>query len=184
MKLGIVVGHNARAQGAVRADTGETEFYWNARLAEMIEDQARDFLGITVKVFFRKDMRSYSRELKDVYRRTDAWGADATCELHFNSHHNPAATGTETLTSGSKASMAFADAAQDRMLDALGLKDRGEKIVRVGRGSASLINGRAPAILIEPYFGSSRKGLAATDEVHEMRALARSVLLAAQDAFL
>jgi N-acetylmuramoyl-L-alanine amidase len=44
--------------------------------------------------------------------------------------------------------------------------------------------GRAPAVLIEPFFGSSPQGQAKTDEEHEQRALARSILQATQDAFL
>ncbi len=185
MKLAIVVGHNSRSQGAVRQDTGETEFSWNSKLAQMIEDIAQsDFPQIDVRTFFREAGLGYTREIRDVYGRTDAWGADATCELHFNSHHNKNATGTETLTSGSRLSMAFAEALQDEMLDALGLKDRGEKVVREGRGSASLISGRAPAALIEPFFGSSPKGLGATDENHEMRDLARGILQATEAVFL
>lgn len=183
MRLGIVVGHNARAQGAVRQDTGETEFAWNSQLAEMIQNRTRRE-GVAVRVFFRAYMGSNTREIQDVYRRTDEWGADATCELHFNSHHTESATGTETLTSGSKASVRFAEAVQDEILDVLGLRDRGEKVVsRTGRGGKSLHFGRAPAILVEPFFGSSPKGLAATDEVHEMEALANAILRGAKRAF-
>ncbi|WP_323775964.1 N-acetylmuramoyl-L-alanine amidase [Leisingera sp.] len=184
MKLAIVVGHNARAQGAVRPDTGETEFRWNSHLAQLIEEEARLFPRITVETFFRTPAGTYRAEIERVYRATDDWGADATCELHFNSHTSRAATGTEVLSSGSEASLRFSIALQDRMLAALKLKDRGVKVRRSGRGSESLISGRAPAVLIEPFFGSSPKGQQATDEAHEKRALARAALLAAQDAFL
>lgn len=184
MKLAVVVGHNVKRQGAVRPDTGETEFVWNSRLAEMIDSMARRFRGVEVKLFFRNPaINSTTFEIKDVYRRTDEWGADATVELHFNSHHNPSATGTETLTSGTRLSLNYAEALQDEMLKALGLKDRGEKIVRKGRGATSLISGRAPAALIEPFFGSSAKGQQATDEPHEMRNLARAILTATQQVF-
>jgi N-acetylmuramoyl-L-alanine amidase len=105
-------------------------------------------------------------------------------EGHFNSSASSAATGTETLSSGSKASLRFCEALQSRMNYALGLRDRGVKTVRTGRGSASLITGKAPAALIEPFFGSSPKGQAATDEPAEMRALARGILHATEDAFL
>ncbi|MEP0155208.1 N-acetylmuramoyl-L-alanine amidase [Pseudophaeobacter sp.] len=184
MKLAIVVGHNARAQGAVRPDTGETEFAWNSRLAKLIEEEARLFPQIEVQTFFREYCGSYRREIATVYEKADDWGADATNELHFNSHSNEAATGTEVLSSGSASSMRYATALQNRMGDALGLKDRGVKIRRSGRGSESLMCGRAPAVLIEPFFGSSPQGQAKTDEEHEQRALARSILQATQDAFL
>lgn len=184
MKLAVVVGHNPVRQGAVRPDTGETEFEWNSRLAAHIQERAAEFPDITVKVFFREPGASTRAEIADVYRRCDEWGADATVELHFNSHHNPNATGTETLTSGSYLSMRYAEALQEEMLDALDLKDRGKKIVRKGRGAASLISGRAPAALIEPFFGSSPNGQKATDEPHEERALATAILRATERAFL
>ena len=182
----VVVGHNSRSQGAVRKDTGETEFSWNSRLADMIDALSHrpEYAGLFVRVFHRDPrIGSYRREIEDVYRRTDKWGADVTVELHFNSHHNPKATGTETLSSGSRMSTKYAYALQEEMLDALDLKDRGKKIVRTGRGSASLISGKAPAALIEPFFGSSDKGLAATDEPEEMKALAHAVLKATHDVF-
>ncbi|WP_422049925.1 N-acetylmuramoyl-L-alanine amidase [Shimia sp.] len=185
MKLAIVVGHNARAQGAVRRDTGETEFSWNSRLSEIIEDRAGRFPGMFVKTFFREDVGSYRRELREVYRQVDEWGAEASCELHFNSHSTTSATGTETLTSGTPLSRQFAMAVQREMLDALGLRDRGLKTVsRTDRGGKSLFVGRAPAILIEPFFGSSPKGLAATDEHDEMVFLADAILRGASKVFV
>ena len=183
-RFAVVIGHNLRSQGAIRQDTGESEFSWNSRLAGMISVLSSQYAGLVVKVFTRDSrIGSYRREIEDVYRRTDKWDADVTVELHFNSHHNPKATGTETLSSGSRMSTKYAYALQKEMLKALDLKDRGKKIVRTGRGSASLISGRAPAALIEPFFGSSDKGLAATDEPKEMKALAHAVLKATHDVF-
>ena len=52
MKLAIVVGHNSASQGAVRKDTGESEFVWNGRLARRIERLAGDY-GLQVRTFFR-----------------------------------------------------------------------------------------------------------------------------------
>lgn len=176
IKLAIVVGHNERQQGAVRQDTGESEYSWNTRLAAFIVELSRDFPQLAVKVFHRKYMGSYRRELTEVYGRVDAWGADYSVELHFNSHTTASATGTEVLSSGSKGSLRLCHALQDEMLDALGLKDRGTKVVRTGRGSLSLIVGRAAAALLEPFFASSPLGLAATDTEEEMRNLARAVL--------
>lgn len=184
MKLAIVVGHNHVAQGAVRQDTGETEYVWNLDLAKMIEKEADAFHDIQVKVFKRQPVGGYTAEINRVYDEVDFWDADASCELHFNSHTSREASGTEVLSSGSRKSVAFATAMQLRLIEALGLKDRGVKIRRSGRGSESLISGQAPAILIEPFFGSSAKGQAATDAPHEKRALARAILLAAKDAFL
>lgn len=183
MKLAHVVGHNAQSQGAVRKDTGVTEYIWNLGLSRLMEQEARHFPEIELKTFLRHPAPSYSHEIKRVYREVDAWGADASIESHFNSHMNPKATGTEVLSSGTAASLRFANAMQQEFLDLMGLKDRGVKVRRDGRGSFSLIFGAAPAILIEPFFGSSPHGLQATDEPHEKRELARAILRAAETAF-
>lgn len=185
MKLALVVGHTAQRPGAVRQDTGEAEFFWNKDLAEIAVAEARKSgARVKVRIFYRPPHLGHKGGLRSAYAEADEWGADAVCELHFNSHHNPTATGTEVLTSGTVASLRFAECLQDEMLDALGLRDRGEKIVRRGdRGGFNLICGKAPATLIEPFFGSSPIGLAATDERHEKVALARAILRAADRAF-
>lgn len=177
-RLAIVVGHNSEKQGAVRADTGETEYVWNSELARMIEEAARaDHPDIEVRTFHRQPGMGYRREIHQVYEETDAWGANATIELHFNSAAHETASGTETLTSGTPASMALAIAVNQEMVSTLGLKDRGVKTrTSADRGGASLVSGRAPAILIEPFFGSSRRGQQATDSLAEKRALAGAVV--------
>ncbi|MGH1577722.1 N-acetylmuramoyl-L-alanine amidase [Planktotalea sp.] len=176
-RLAIVVGHNSVKQGAVRKDTGETEFVWNSDLAKMIEEEAQDYPELEIKTFFRLPGLGYTREIRRVYEETDRWGANATVELHFNSSASRNATGTETLTSGTPASMALAIAVNQEMVAALGLKDRGVKTRSASdRGGASLMSGRAPAALIEPFFGSSEEGLKATDSSQEKRALAEAIV--------
>ncbi|MEO0859237.1 MAG: N-acetylmuramoyl-L-alanine amidase [Pseudomonadota bacterium] len=182
MKLAIVVGHNSVSQGAVRKDTGETEFVWNSRLAKMIARQGEDH-GLDVKVFHRTSGGGYSTELRRVYGETDRWGADATVELHFNGASSAAATGTETLSSGTALSLKLAASVQREMVAALGLRDRGVKTrAAKDRGGKSLFSGQAPAILIEPFFGSSAKGTAATDTAQEQERLALAILEGAADA--
>lgn len=182
-RLAIVVGHNSEKQGAVRKDTGESEFVWNSDLARMIEALSDQYPEIEVRIFHREPGMGYRREIERVYEETDRWGANATVELHFNASSNPDVSGTETLTSGTPASMALAMDVNREMIVALGLKDRGVK-TRTGqdRGGKSLISGRAPAILIEPYFGSSKKGLGATDERAEKERLAEAIIRGAASA--
>lgn len=176
MKLAVVIGHNSQAQGAVRRDTGETEYVWNGRLAQMMERLAPDF-GIELRVFRRVAGGGYRSEIRRVYSQVDQWGADASIELHFNGSASPSASGTETLSSGTALSLRLAAAVQDEMVIALGLRDRGIKtVVGSDRGGASLIAGAAPAILVEPFFGSSPKGQQATDRLAEREELARAYL--------
>lgn len=183
MKLAIVVGHNSVSQGAVRSDTGVTEFVWNSDLAMMIEDEAEFMPDLQVQTFYRQPGGGYQREIERVYDEVDAWGADVSIELHFNSFGDPSARGTETLSSGTPMSMRLAVEVQAAMVGALGLRDRGVVTRRTGRGAESLISGRAPAILIEPFFASNDKNNAATDEVHEKHRLARAILIGARKAY-
>lgn len=183
MKLAIVVGHNASKQGAVRKDTGETEFSWNGRLAQHIADMATQY-GIEVATFRRVVGGGLKAELARVYRMTDDWGAEAVIELHFNGAESDEATGSEILSSGTTLSLRLAGAIQREFVNLLGLRDRGVKTVRgKDRGSASLISGKAPAVLGEPFFGSSPIGQAATDTEEEMIVLAHAYLLGATAYF-
>ncbi|MCB1368096.1 MAG: N-acetylmuramoyl-L-alanine amidase [Rhodobacteraceae bacterium] len=141
-RLAIVVGHNSEKQGAVRGDTGETEFVWNSDMAKMIEGEAQAYPDLEVKTFYRQPGLGYTREIRRVYEETDRWGANATVELHFNSSASPNASGAETLTSGTPASMALAVSVNQEMVAALGLKDRGVKTRSASdRGGAGQLAG-------------------------------------------
>lgn len=185
MKLAIVVGHNSDKQGAVRGDTGESEFRFNSRIAEMMHEINRQnpVPNLDLRTFFRRAGLGYSREIAEVYDSVDSWGADASIELHFNGAADSRATGTEVLSSGTAASLRLATALQKEITRTLGLRDRGIRTrSRSDRGGQSLFSGRAPAVLVEPFFGSSPLGQQATDERHEERALAASYLVGAVEA--
>lgn len=183
-KLAIVVGHNQRSQGAVRPDTGESEFLYNGRMARYMAEIGCEY-DLDVRVFLRTPKGGYGREIARVYGEVDAWGADASIELHFNAAGDPRASGTETLSSGSPRSLELAQEVQMAMVEELGLRDRGVKVRNSrtkGRGYLSLISGNAPAILTEPFFATSSRGRGETDEEHEQRALAEAMLEGASRA--
>ncbi len=151
-KIAIVVGHNAKARGAVRVTDGVTEFEWNTDLAEIIQDHD----PANIKIFKRVRGGGYSAEIDRVYAEVDAWGADCSIELHFNGSSNPRSTGCLTLSSGTSGSMALAGYVQPLMLAAMGNEDDGiQARGRKDRGGRSLWQGRSPAIMAEPYFGSN-----------------------------
>lgn len=169
-KIALVVGHNARSQGAVRATDGRTEFDWCGDLAAAI--LAR--MPGRYRVFRRPAGKAYTAEIRETYAAVDAWGAAASIELHFNAAADPRATGTETLTSGTPGSLRLAGVIHPAMVGALPLKDRGLVVRRKGeRGGESLWSGRAPAVLLEPYFGSNRADCAAADR--NFAALSRAI---------
>lgn len=151
MKIAIVVGHNIRARGAVSVD-GTSEFVWNSDLAEMIREHDLN----AVRVFTRRRGGGYSAEIDRVYSEVDAWGADVSAELHFNGSSSANACGVLTLSSGSKGSLALAEQVHAKCLAVMERPDRGVEVRgRHDRGGRSLWQGRAPAIMTEPFFGSN-----------------------------
>lgn len=154
LKVAVVVGHNAQAPGAyAREPIGRTEFEFNCAVAVAMERLSVPG-GVVMSRFLRTALGGYTQEIRRVYGYVDAWGADASIELHFNAD-GPTATGTETLHSGSPGSLRLATCLQAAMLAALKLRDRGLVERREGRGALSLVAGRAPAVIVEPFFGSS-----------------------------
>lgn len=149
MRIAIVVGHNSRAQGAVNV-FGESEYVWNGHLAEMIAEHGH------CRIFRRTPGGGYSREIDRVYASVDEWGADCSLELHFNGAASPHAQGCLTLTSGTTGSRILAREVHERCLAVMQGNDRGiEARGRQDRGGRSLWQGRSPAIMTEPFFGSN-----------------------------
>lgn len=177
MKIAVVVGHNAKAQGAVRTTDGVTEFEWNSNLAELIQDGEPN----GVRIFHRVPEGGYSAEIARVYGQVNTWDADVSIELHFNG--GPAtARGCETLTSGTSGSMLLAKEIHKQIVTDLPVKDRGIKVLSKGsgRGWQSLWVGRAPAVLLEPYFGSNIADCHMADDYRSV--LAESILDGARAA--
>lgn len=154
VKLAIVVGHNHKARGAYSKYLRESEYPFNLDVAHQIA-KAAEGTPVQVAIFQRKPSGSYKRELRDAYGKVDAWGADCSIELHFNAFDGPA-SGTETLHSTSTGSTELAQIVHHCMLDCFGLNNRGLLLRKRfgGRGWYSMYAGKAPAILIEPGFGS------------------------------
>jgi len=158
-KIAIIVGHNKRSQGAQSIEPiGRSEFDFNSELAEIMETKANNF-QFDVKVFSREYLGSYRKEIKKVYKEVNNWNADYSTELHFNSAVFTVA-GSEVLSSGSQKSIKFAELTQKEQVKLFGREgrtDRGVKIRKKGsRGYLSLVSGNAPAIIVEPFFGSNR----------------------------
>jgi N-acetylmuramoyl-L-alanine amidase len=158
MKLGIIVGHTRADEGAFSRTLNQQEYSWNSDLANMILAVNS---GVERRVFFRDN-----GGIDGAYGASDQWGSNITVELHFNSAHLSTATGTGVLyLSGSTRGKRFATHLFERTNAVLRLGDWPKQTGGVVtpfqasgqqmRGQRSLTAGRAPATLIEPFFGSN-----------------------------
>lgn len=148
-RVGIIVGHTKKAQGAV-SQCGVTEYVYNSEIAErMLHFNAKD------KIQFFKIFRD-GVGIAGAYRKCIQLKCDAVIELHFNAF-NGHATGTETLCSTNKDDISFAEMVQDEIVLELGLKDRYVKsIPRSGRGGVNVYSFPTGVnCLVEPGFGDN-----------------------------
>ena len=184
MKLAIVVGHTNADKGASSPTLGQQEYTWNSHLATLIEGVNTN---LSVKTFFRDN-----GGIAGAYRAADNWGSKAAIELHFNAAHSTDATGTGILYyAGSPRGRQLASLLFDEIDGVLGLGEwpRGTGGVvtpfqasgQQMRGNGSLSAGRAPAALIEPFFGSNPRDSAAAQA--KKSALAGSIIKAAERFF-
>lgn len=156
--LAVIVGHNSHAQGAFSVSpVSKTEYVFNTSVANAMKRQSDSVLEIDI--FFRRPGLGYRREIADVYQRADAFinnSDGATIELHFNAFDG-VTIGTETLSSGSRGSLAFAEEVQEELLALYARPVEADRGVRVRgpneRGGASLHSSIHPSILVEPFFG-------------------------------
>lgn len=164
MKIALVVGHNSKQSGArAKAPLSTSEFDYYNRIADKMVALAGG--SVRCKKFNRVVSGGYSAEIRKVYAEVDAYDPDISIELHFNAA-GPRATGTETLSSGSSGSLALSNALQEAQLAALHLRNRGVKVkARSDHGGLSLHVGRAPAALVEPFFGSNTGDCRAADRL-------------------
>lgn len=157
MKLAVVVGHTNSEKGAYATSRKVHEYTWNKALADKILEARGTH---DVRVFFRDGIG-----ITGAYQSADDWGANATIELHFNASHHETSSGSGVLYApGSAKGRLLARCLQTELQGLTKLKSWPEGTDGVvtpfqasgkqQRGLTSLTSGRAPAALVEPFFGS------------------------------
>lgn len=155
-KVAIVVGHNARAQGADSA--GPSEYVYNTDIANRTLAKITEKGGGEVEgqIFYRIDQRSYSREIAAVYAEVNAFLSEVTAqkriaiELHYNSA-GPTASYALTIYKGNAG---FATESAARMAEIYGVRSQIKHYTDNERGQATFIQGPTNTYLMEPFFGS------------------------------
>ncbi len=153
--IALCVGHSRQGDGGASSIDGTTEWDYNCDLADRIASKTRQ----EVRVYNTYGGKSYANSMRWLARKLKADGVKCAVELHFNSA-KPTANGHEWLYwHSSEKGRLLARSLRDSMEDyfpmhvSRGIKER----EKGGRGAAFLRYTHCPAVIAEPFFGSSNK---------------------------
>lgn len=160
--IALCIGHsritNGRIEGgAVTHDGSTNEWTWNSGLGELIEKNLHA-AGVRSVVVSKYEGSGYTSAQRWVAAHLRSLGATAAIELHFNAADATSASGHEWLYwSTSKRGKALATALSAEFnLSVPEIKARGAKPRFHGdRGAEFLKLTHCPAVIAEPFFGSS-----------------------------
>jgi N-acetylmuramoyl-L-alanine amidase len=151
VKLGIIVGHSAKAMGAKMIEPfGKYEYEYNKIIAGKIRDYASSAnLGVEVELIYRD-----GRGIEGAYALARQLLCDCVIELHFNAGGG---TGTETLSTADASDVTFAQLIHKKVCEVFGREgsSRGVKsISKSADGGANLHQFPGGVnCLVEPFFG-------------------------------
>lgn len=151
--IAFVVGHHENGKGAKSSHLGVSEWDFYKEVAYLLTSD--------VDIYFHNPLnRSYTSRIKETANKLNKRNYKLVIEAHFNAA-TPAANGVETLYYfESKIGKQYAQLFSTVVNQWTGIKmrNRGLKALtnKNDRGFASVFYPKAPAILIEPFFGSNK----------------------------
>ena len=156
----IDIGHSRTDKGAYNKALDISEWDWNKKVADILHEVS----WLKTKIVERKS------GIVQLVRDINAEMPSFCLSLHCNSFSNLKATGTETLYYHKSAkSKRCAEIMQKRMVDALGLPDRGIKPKTTqDRGGWQLLHVSSPIVILEPFFLSNPLDVARVKEAWTM----------------
>jgi len=159
--IALCVGHsrpvNGRPEGGAVSRGGLSEWAYNSRLAGILSS-ILTASGQPARVWDHYEGAGYGSAMRWLADDLRAAGATAAVELHFNDAENTNASGHEWLHwHASAASRALAGSLEKHMKIAVPeIRARGLKpITHAERGAEFLRLTSCPAVIAEPFFGSS-----------------------------
>lgn len=158
MKTALCIGHNSNNQGAYSLYLQESEWMYNSSIAIRMKDVA--------DIYYREDAGGYTNEIIRLAKQVNKQPYDLAIEMHFNAAI-PSAHGCEALYySGSKKGEEYAQLFCEIITRNYGTRNRGAKQISTPqeRGYGFLHNIDAPAIILEPFFGSNIEAVQYTDK--------------------
>lgn len=164
MKVAVIVGHTIGAdKGAYSAYLKKSEQPYNTEVANALKACAPNMYDV-----YTHKLQSYYERQKFIAGVLNKQNYDLVIELHFNAA-SPAANGTECLyyfssTKGKKAAQTIA-AGLAYTFDTTVRGDKGARALsnKDDRGYWFVYLPKAPAIIVEPFFGSNPEALKFAD---------------------
>ena len=157
--VAICIGHSRIGDKGARSVGGISEWVYNSEVAVLLAKQLKQ-RGIASVIIDDYPSESYSGAMRWLSKEVDKINADVAIELHFNSFSSSSAEGYEYLyyagsAEGKRLALCIHKAHQSK---SVAQKDRGAKpIERKDRGGHFVTMVKPPAVICEPFFGSSPK---------------------------
>lgn len=163
-KIAMCVSHQSDNQGAYGSE-GEGEWGFNHTLINNITGKISN---PNVRIFMRdKNISGYTNQMIDLHQKIDAWGADISVEMHFNSFSSDSVQGHEVLGC-SDGGMNIAEYMNECFDEELPTSNRGAKRITSGdNGGGFCCRGVSLAIITEPYFGAHQHKFVDGGELRE-----------------
>lgn len=153
-RIALVVGHNEKAGGAYSNYLGIDEYRFNSKVAAKLASLLNSD-GMEAAVFFRHARGGYAAEIDTVYREVDKFNPRLALELHFNAGGGDYCCALAARKSNIGAAVAGRICAEIEAC--FGIRSIGAVERSAGdRGGRSLYAGKAPTVLLEPFFGDNR----------------------------
>lgn len=149
-KVAIVIGHTSDSKGACSPHGIPCEFDYNSMVANMLSDVADIYTHDTYKF-------GYTAMVKKTAAKLNLYKYNLVLFLHYNSATSTA-TGCEVLYYfKSVKGPAYATLLSKEISEKLGVRNRGAKPLSPNdRGYGEVYYPVAPAIIVEPFFGSNK----------------------------
>jgi len=165
-RVAICVGHSRIGDKGATSVGGVSEWTYNKKVAGLLKSHLRH-QGVQSVVFDDYPSDSYSGAMDWLGESVAKEKCDIAIELHFNSYSSSEVEGYEylhyhTSKNGRRLADCFREAHSETSKSQ---SDRGVKSINPdGRGSGFLKSVPPPAVICEPFFGSSLKEWVLFDE--------------------
>lgn len=156
-KILLIPGHCITGDmGAFSAYLKQYEQKYNKKIVDYLKSRYSAYYDT-----YEHSIQGYNSRQNALAKFANAKDYKMIVELHFNASEGHTAQGSEVLffyksTKGRK----YAEITLDEIIKEFGLRKRGVKGISSGNGYGFLKKTKAPAILIEPFFGDEPKCMA------------------------